>query len=130
MARNPAKTTLIGIILGLWLAASAALINMIQEGANEAFQSAAAFISDLPTLLFIGQVGMPAEWQVQVLFIYCAVVGATLGWLKGMARPLFWIAFMLVFTAVMVSHWLPELAIEQGVPAAFDYASHVLLIGR
>ncbi len=129
MARNPAKSTLIGIMLGLWCASSAALIMMIKEGANEALQKAAGFIADLPTLLFIEQVGLPEAWQVQVILIYCAVVGAILGWLKGMARPLFWILFILAFASVVVTHWFPELFLKQGLPAAFDAASHVL-VGR
>jgi hypothetical protein len=130
MNRNPAKSTLMGLMLGLWVAASAALIILIKEGANETLQSAASVVAELPTLLFIGLVGMPEEWQLQVILIYCAVVGAVLGWLKGMRGALFWILFILALATVIVSHWLPELVLEQGLPAAFDNASHALLIGR
>jgi hypothetical protein len=130
MSRNPARSTLIGLILGLWIAASASLIIMIKEGANEVLQNAAGFITGLPTLLFIERMGLPGEWQLQILLFYCALVGAILGWLKGMRRALLWILFILALVTAIVSHSFPELVLEQGLLAAFDYASHVLLIGR
>jgi hypothetical protein len=130
MNRNPAKSTLMGIMLGLWIAASTALIILIKEGANEILQNAASVVADLPTLLFIGQLGLPEEWQLQVILIYCAVVGAILGWLKGMRQVPFWVLFVLALAAVIVSHWLPELVLKEGLPAAFNHVSHDLLTGR
>jgi hypothetical protein len=130
MNRNPAKSTLMGLMLGLWIAASAALIISIKEGANDMLQSAASVVAELPTLLFIGQVGLPEEWQLQVILIYCAVVGAIFGWLKGMHQPLLWVVFVFALVPLVVSHWLPELVLEQGLPAAFDHASQLLFVGR
>jgi len=129
MSRNPARSTLMGLMFGLRVAASASLIIMIKEGASEVLQKAASVVASMPTLLFIERIGMPAEWQVQILFFYCAVVGAVLGWLKGMRRALLWILFVIGLVTVIVSHWLPELVLEKGLLAAFDYASHVLLVG-
>jgi len=127
VSRNPARTTLIGLLLGLWVAASATLIIMIKQGANEALQNIVAFVTSFPTLLFIERLGLPGELQLEVLFIYCAVAGAFLGWLAGMAKTLFWTLFVIAFAIMIVSHWLPELVLEQGLVAAFESLGHALI---
>lgn len=127
MTRNPARTTLIGLFLGLWVAASVTLIIMLKQGANEALQNIVGFVTDFPTLLFIERLGLPGELQLEVIFIYCAVLGAFLGWLAGMARTIFWTLFVIIFACVIVSHWLPELVFEQGLIAAFESLGHALI---
>ena len=129
MSGNSVRTTLTGFFLGLWVAATATLIIMIKQGANEALHNVAGYVSNFPTLLFIEQLGLPGEMQLQVLFIYCAVVGTFLGWLAGMARTVFWALFVITFAIVIVSHWLPELVLEKGLLAAFEFLGHAL-IGR
>jgi len=114
-------------MVGLWVATSATLIIMIKQNANEAFQNVAGVVANLPTLLFVEQFGLPGDWQLEIIFIYCAVIGVVLGWLAGMARTLYWVLFVIVFAVVVVSHWLPELVLEQGLLAAFDVAGHAII---
>ena len=126
---NPVRTTLIGLVIGLWVAASTALIMMIKQGANEAFQNIIDFVTNFPTLLFIERLGLPGALQLEMLFIYCAVIGAIFGWLAGMARTLFLTLFAIALAVVIVSHWLPEVVLEQGLIAAFESLGHALISG-
>ena len=114
MSSRSARPAWLGALLGLWIAVSTVLLEWFNEGKDQTFLDATNFIANLPKLLFIEQLGAPRLFEVELLILYCVLVGAVMGWLKGKDRPLPWVFFGVLFVVLFAGHWYALLAPSQG----------------
>lgn len=108
---NPAW---LGALVGLWVAASTVLLDGFNKGRDQAFADATNFISNLPKMLFIDQFGVSSVFEAEILFLYCALIGAVFGWLKSKDQPVPWVVLGIFFVLLIAGHWYALLAPAQG----------------
>lgn len=104
----------LGALVGLWVAASTVLLAGLNNGRDQSFLDATNFIAGLPRMLFIEQFGIPRIFEAELLFLYCALVGALFGWLKSKDQPVPWVMFGILFIILIAGHWYALLAPVQG----------------
>lgn len=114
MSGRSARSAWLGSLLGVWVAVSIVLLEWFNEGKDQAFLEATNFIANLPMVLFIEKLGIPGIFEVEILILYCALVGAVLGLLKGKDRPLPWVFFGVILVILVAGHWYALLAPSTG----------------
>lgn len=113
------RSTLIGAVVGLCLAAAVMLLAWFNQDGSEALQAIINFFASLPALLLVvAPFDVPESLQIILFFIYWALVGGIIGWLAGKDHAIHRIAIVVVIVVLILSHWAAKAKLERDIEAA------------